>query len=51
MNQFINHNNICGSKVVAHTMTKSLIIAIVQWHERKKQTLGGHWGLGLRSKI
>jgi hypothetical protein len=38
MNQSINHNNVCGSKVVAHTITKSLIIpgSSMTWKKKNK---------------
>ncbi len=51
MNQFINHNNVYGSKVVVHTITKSLIIPSSSMAQKKKKTYGGHQRLGLRSKI
>jgi hypothetical protein len=50
MCQFINHNNVYGSKVVAHTIIKSFIIFGNSMPWKEKQTPGGHQALRLRSK-
>ncbi len=51
MKQFINRNNAYGSKVVSHTITKSLINQGDPMAWKTKQASSGHQGLGLRSKI
>jgi hypothetical protein len=50
MCQFVNGINVYGSKIVAHTIIKSLIIFGNSMPWKKKENASGHQGLGLRSQ-